>query len=103
MRIPEVCGVSRSGLNLETGWLLVRGERKREQELPIRNGFESIPEAYTTEVKPKVASGCERLLVSYVGKPLHPGPLRKSFARYARRARAVPIPHPSDTRSPPRV
>lgn len=45
-----------------------------------------------TEVRPRIAKGCDRLLVSYVAKPLRPMRLRKRFARYAKRAGIVGTP-----------
>lgn len=93
LRISEVCDLRLSDLSLKQGSLLVQGKGKRERTLPVRSGLEKILETYVREVRPRVAGGCDRLLVSYVGKPLRPGPLRKSFARYAERVGVVATPH----------
>jgi site-specific recombinase XerD len=92
LRISEVCNARLSDIDLTQGSLLVRGKGKKQRRLPIRNDLEDILESYMTEVRPTTPKGWDGLLVSYVGKPLRPGPLRKSFARYAKRAGIVGTP-----------
>lgn len=93
LRISEVCNARLSDIDLTQGSLLLRGKGKKQRRLPLRNGLGDVLQAYIDEVRPRVANGCDRLLVSYVGRPLHPGSLRRSFAYYAKRVGIVGTPH----------
>lgn len=93
LRMSEVCAARLSDFDLKQGALLVRGKGRRESRMPLRNRSEEILQAYMEAVRPTVAEGPHRLLVSYVGKPLRPGPLRKSLARCAERLGVVGTPH----------
>lgn len=93
LRISEVCHTRLGDVNFAEASLLVRGKGKKERRLPLRNGLESLLQAYVHDARPKVANGCDRLLVSYVGTPLQPGSLRKSFKYYAKRAGIIGTPH----------
>ena len=93
LRISEVCSLLLADVNLETGWLFVQGKGKKERRLPIRNGLAHLLQTYVSEVRPEYANGSDRVLVSYTGSPLLPSSLRKSFARYAKRAGISGTPH----------
>jgi integrase/recombinase XerD len=93
LRVSEVCDLRLSDLNLEQGSLLVRGKGKKQRRLPVGNGLEGLLKDYLTDLRPRYANGCNRLLVSYTGDPLSADSLRRSFTRYAERANIKGTPH----------
>lgn len=93
LRISEACNARLSDLNFQQRSLLVRGKGHRERTHPVLKGLEEILQTYMRGVKPTVANGCDRRLVSYVDEPQRPGRLRKSFAGYAERAGIVGTRH----------
>jgi integrase/recombinase XerD len=86
LRISEVCDLGLSDLDLEAALVYVKGKGRRERTLPVPRDLAHVLQAYVSEVRPRFANGSGTLLVSYTGQPLLPSSLRKSFARYARRA-----------------
>jgi len=87
LRIGEVCNLKIFKVNLKNGSVLVEGKGRKWRRLPLRNGLETILEDYLENVRPKFDKGLsDALLLSWTGKPLTPGSLRKSFKRYAKRA-----------------
>lgn len=71
-RISEVLGLTLDSMNLEVGFLRVRGKGNKERLIPLGRKAKDSIQKYLGEVRPSLAakSGSDRLFLTKTGKPL---------------------------------
>ena len=91
--VGEVCNLRLSDLSLDRDSLLVRGKRRKQRRLAVRNGVRRLLEDYPANVQPEFDKALsDGLFLSCTGRALGRGCLRKSFRLHASRAGVAATP-----------